>query len=322
MTWPLRILRAFLGVTFLYAGIQKFMDPGFLHAGSQTYIGTQLRGFAVGTPAAPLMRLLDRAPTLVGIGVALIEIAVGLGVLVGIGLLSASTVGLSINVVLWLSATWHVRPYFIGSDSIYAVAWLALVAGIWELERRRSPLHAGSITRRIDSIDRRQFVRGGLIAGATLMVAAVSTALSPPQTSSADGASDLFGGTHGGPSSAAQRTSEPESPTASPAAGRKIATLAQLPIGRAVGFEAPGVGPAALVRLANGSVVAYSRVCTHAGCLVGYDAQEQLLVCPCHGAAFDPSQHAQPMPGSPTSTPLQMIRVIVDRSTGDVLLPS
>jgi thiosulfate dehydrogenase [quinone] large subunit len=89
-----------------------------------------------------------------------------------------------------------------------------------------------------------------------------------------------------------------------------------------VGFEAPGVGPAALVRLANGSVVAYSRVCTHAGCLVGYDAQEQLLVCPCHGAAFDPSQHAQPMPGSPTSTPLQMIRVIVDRSTGDVLLPS
>jgi uncharacterized membrane protein YphA (DoxX/SURF4 family) len=53
MTWPLRILRAFLGVTFLYAGIQKFMDPGFLHAGSQTYIGTQLRGFAAGRRQHP-----------------------------------------------------------------------------------------------------------------------------------------------------------------------------------------------------------------------------------------------------------------------------
>ena len=322
MTWPLRILRAFLGITFLYAGVQKFMDPGFLHAGSPTYIGTQLRGFAMSTPAAPLMRLLDRAPTLVGIAIALLEIAVGLAVLVGIGLLAASIVGLSINVVLWLSATWHVHPYFIGSDSIYAVAWLALIAGIWDLERQRSPLPAMSITRRIDSIDRRQFVRGGLIAGATLVVAVVTSAIASPPTSS-DAAAGPSGGSRIDPSSAARRAAAPPpGDTSSPAAGRKIATLGQLPIGRAIGFDAPGIGPAALVRLADGSVVAYSRVCTHAGCLVGYDAQAHLLVCPCHGAAFDPSQRAEPMPGSPTSTPLRRIPVIVDRSTGDVLLPS
>ena len=39
-------LRAFLGGTFVYAGIQKLSDPGFLHRGSRTYIGDQLRGFA------------------------------------------------------------------------------------------------------------------------------------------------------------------------------------------------------------------------------------------------------------------------------------
>jgi thiosulfate dehydrogenase [quinone] large subunit len=100
-----------------------------------------------------------------------------------------------------------------------------------------------------------------------------------------------------------------------------IATLDRLPVGKAVGFTAPGIGPAALVRLADGSVAAYSRVCTHAGCLVGYDPQAQLLVCPCHGAEFDPAQHAEPVPGSPTSTPLQMIRVVVDKATGDVILP-
>ena len=43
-------LRLFLGVTFVYAGIQKLSDPGFLHAGAPTYIGTQLHGFAAGTP--------------------------------------------------------------------------------------------------------------------------------------------------------------------------------------------------------------------------------------------------------------------------------
>jgi len=56
------------------------------------------------------------------------------------------------------------------------------------------------------------------------------------------------------------------------------------------------VGPAALVRLADGSVVAYSRVCTHAGCQVGFDPQAMLLVCLCHGAEFDPSYQAQPTP--------------------------
>jgi thiosulfate dehydrogenase [quinone] large subunit len=93
-------------------------------------------------------------------------------------------------------------------------------------------------------------------------------------------------------------------------------------VGQALGFTAPGVGPAAVVRLANGSVVAYSRVCTHAGCLVGYSQSSQLFVCPCHGAEFDPAQHADPTPGSPTSTPLEMIRVVVDKATGDVILPS
>ena len=324
LSWPVRILRAFLGVTFLYAGIQKFLDRGFLQAGSPTYIGTQLQGFAVNTPAAPLMRFLDRAPVAVGLAVALTEIAVGIAVLLGIGLLIAAAVGLTINVVLWLSATWHVRPYFIGSDSIYAVAWLALIVGIWEAWRRRTPAHARSIVTRAGSIDRRQLLRGGLIGGLTLLVAVVTDTIAAPLSTGSNRASGLSAGTASSRSSSPQGAATPSgSPSQTPSvAGRKIASLDQLPIGRAVGFTAPGVGPAALVRLADGSVVAYSRVCTHAGCLVGFDPQAMLLVCPCHGARFDPSQHAEPLAGSPTSTPLQMIRVVVDRSTGDVVLPS
>jgi thiosulfate dehydrogenase [quinone] large subunit len=75
-----------------------------------------------------------------------------------------------------------------------------------------------------------------------------------------------------------------------------------------------------LVRLADDRVVAYSRVCTHAGCLVGYDQASQVLVCPCHGAQFDAAADAEVIAG-PTSTPLQAIAVEVDQ-TGDVILPS
>jgi thiosulfate dehydrogenase [quinone] large subunit len=72
--------------------------------------------------------------------------------------------------------------------------------------------------------------------------------------------------------------------------------------------------------LANDQVVAYSRVCTHAGCAVGYDQSARILICPCHGAEFDPAHNAQPIAG-PTSTPLQSIRVVVDAPSGKVILP-
>jgi hypothetical protein len=49
-------LRIFLGATFVYAGAQKLSDPGFLHPGAATYIGTQLHGFADHTPGGVLLR--------------------------------------------------------------------------------------------------------------------------------------------------------------------------------------------------------------------------------------------------------------------------
>ncbi len=327
MPWSLRILRAFLGVTFVYAGLQKFLDPGFLHAGSPTYIGTQLAGFARSTPAAPLMRVLEHVPWLVGVGVAVTELAVGIAVIAGIGLITASLIGLMINVVLWLSATWHVHPYFLGSDSIYAVAWLALILGAWQVGKARPTAHPSGRSRDPDAVARRAMLRGGLVAGTAIALGGVASALARPPNAASSGIT-VAGGSDRAPRDPA-RTAQPPRATGSPSPkatpsvqGHTIANLDSLRVGQAVGFTAPGVGPAALVRLADGNVVAYSRICTHAGCLVGYDAGAHLLVCPCHGAEFDPAHQADPTPGSPTSTPLQMIRVVVDAATGDVILPS
>ena len=53
-------------------------------------------------------------------------------------------------------------------------------------------------------------------------------------------------------------------------------------------------------RLANApdGYVAYSKVCTHAGCPVGlYRAPDHMLICPCHQSTFDVLQGATPVFG-------------------------
>jgi len=41
-----------------------------------------------------------------------------------------------------------------------------------------------------------------------------------------------------------------------------------------------------LARLADGGFVALSRVCTHLGCTVPWDAAAKRFVCPCHASSF------------------------------------
>jgi thiosulfate dehydrogenase [quinone] large subunit len=314
----MRILRAFLGATFVFAGMQKFLDPNFLRPSGGDYIGTQLAGFATGTPAAPLMRVLEHAPVLTGIAIALVEIAVGLATLAGIGMLAASLVGFGINAILWLSATWHTHPYFLGSDSIYAVAWVALAAGIVEVEHARRGGRGLTSDRRDQSsrVRARKPDRGRRRRARARVEGVGGPGIVDRPRNLAD------------PTRSAARSAAPSgsvAPSATPAApvtpGRVLTTLDALPVGRAVGFTDPQVGPAVLLRLANDHVVAYSRACTHEGCLVGYDQSSEILVCPCHGAEFDPAHQAAAIAG-PTRTPLESINVVVDRPTGDVILPA
>src|SRR4051812_6695528 len=121
-------LRLFLGITFIYAGVQKLSDPGFLHPGAPTYIGTQLHGFAHGTPGGFLLRAFALpAPKVAGVGVALTEILVGLLVTAGLLTRVAAAVGLALNLVLFLTNSWSAYPYFLGSDIVFVFAWLPFV---------------------------------------------------------------------------------------------------------------------------------------------------------------------------------------------------
>ena len=61
-------------------------------------------------------------------------------------------------------------------------------------------------------------------------------------------------------------------------------------------------------------LVAFSKVCTHAGCPVGlYQADSRELFCPCHQSAFAVMQGAAPT-GGPATRPLPQLPIGVDES--------
>lgn len=310
----IRLLRGFLGVTFTYAGIQKLTDPGYLSSTSPTFIGTQLKEFARGSPIAWLLHPLFHFPLIVGIGVVVAELAIGLGTLIGIAPLTMAIGGTATSLVLWLSATWHVHPYFLGSDSIYAVAWAAFAITIWESRRSLGTRREHATGSRVSAsgVDRRAFLRTGVLATAALVVGAFAKAFAPDATPST---SSAIRDPIPTPSTPVGR------PSTSAVHGKQIADLNQLSIGKPVGFTAHGGEPSVLFKTSDTDVVAFSRVCTHEGCIVDYDASSKLLYCPCHGAEFDPAHGARVVAG-PAPVPLPKVNVEVDPSTGGVVLPA
>jgi quinol---cytochrome c reductase iron-sulfur subunit len=70
--------------------------------------------------------------------------------------------------------------------------------------------------------------------------------------------------------------------------------------------------PDRLAGVPEGTHVAYSKICTHAGCPVGlYRAESQSLLCPCHQSQFDVSDGARPFFG-PAARPLPQLPLGVD----------
>ena len=99
--------------------------------------------------------------------------------------------------------------------------------------------------------------------------------------------------------------------TAAPAGYTFLGNVKQLPPNSAGQYTDPiSNDPALLVHLPDGKFVAYDAVCTHAGCTVEYDPTQHDLVCPCHGAVYDPAHGAQVLAG-PAPQPLASLDVLI-----------
>ena len=271
----LRIMRLFLGATWVYAGWDKASDPGFLTKGSPTYIGTQLAAFAQNSPIGFLLNHTVERATLVGGFVMISEFAIGIATLLSVAPNTAAFGGFAMATGLWLSSSFHTTPYFLASDSAYAILWLAYLLLL--IGNRRMP----SI-----NFERRGVIRTGIVGAFAVIASFAGRAF--PKASAA--------------STSAKSTSK--------ASGKQIIKLADLKVGGTYNFTHSTQGvPAVLFRTKTG-VFAYSAICTHQGCTVSYNSSTKRLKCPCHGAEFDPANGAKAVAG-PTNTPLSKVKVVV-----------
>jgi thiosulfate dehydrogenase [quinone] large subunit len=316
-------LRAFLGATFVYAGVQKLSDPGFLHPGSPSYIGDQLRGFSQGTPGGVLLRTfaLPHAQ-LAGVSVALVEIAVGLLVLLGLGTRVAAAAGLGLNLVLFLTASWKTHPYFLGSDIVFVFAWLPFVlagsagqpAVEHALARSRAPARRGYAR---EALTTRREALGAAYAAvgvATLTIAGIAALLkgSAPAVARAPAARVT--------PSARRRHHRGRAPRSGsvPSGAVPLGPSSRVPAGSAALYSDPSDGQVDIVvRQNDRSLTACSAICTHAGCRV--ELANGGLYCPCHGSLFD-SRTGAVLQG-PATQPLPTKKV-VERGGTIYALPS
>jgi Rieske Fe-S protein len=92
-----------------------------------------------------------------------------------------------------------------------------------------------------------------------------------------------------------------------------IARIDQVPTGSAF-RTTHGDDPLILVNV-DGKVTTFLAVCTHEGCPLGWNPQQHLIRCPCHGSAFDTAGRVV---NGPAKTPLTPLQTITER--GAVLL--
>jgi thiosulfate dehydrogenase (quinone) large subunit len=217
----------------------------------------------------------------------------------------AAAAGLGLNLILFLTNSWHTSPYFLGSDIVFVFAWLPLVLtgatgqpaldhviDRWGAEptRTRAPAgrRAGPVPDRAGSeqgLTRRRILAQalGLTGLGALAIGGLSALVKG--TYSGHAASALVGGrTTGGRTTrpAQHQRRQPSVPSDAVVLGPSNG----LPAGQAATYRDPATGqPDILIRDSSGRLTAFSAVCTHAGCTVGYESGQ--IVCPCHGGVFN-----------------------------------
>ena len=320
-------LRLFLGVTFLYAGLDKLLDPTFLDASSAGSIQSQFEAFVRVSPIADLIRLVEPLAVPIGLLIAIGEIAVGLGALTGLAFRVAAVGGAALSLLFWLTASWATHPYYYGPDLPYAAGWITLaLAGTGgllvpsRLRPVREPAAAGrrpAAAEQAPTLDRRTVLQTSLLGVAAVAVASLAVPLRLLGVELPGEHAVVSPGPTGSPI-----------PTGSPLpTGIQVATIAAVKkrgtASFVVPFDAPAPLPAGdpgiIVQLADGTFVAYDAVCTHEGCTVEWDAADAVIICPCHGAAFDAADHAAVLAG-PTNQPLASLPLVIDAATGRILL--
>jgi thiosulfate dehydrogenase [quinone] large subunit len=321
----LLVLRAFLGVTFTFAGLQKLTNRGFFSATASGSFQQQLRGSILTSPLHHLLTPALHASTPVALVISFGELAVGLGTLMGLYGRIAATGGMLLSLSFFLTVSFNDNPYYYGPDIVFLFAWTPfLIAGSGALsldavfarraERARNAVLVAAqggpaARRRAAEFERRVFLQktstagvigiAGLVAGGVMAaIGRIAGGSQPPAGSGPIGAdsstrSQSTTTSSGRPMASTTTTSSPATSSTPSPKGVRIGPASDVPLGGAASFTDPKEGvPALVVQVKRGTFRAFSAVCPHAGCQVQFDQQSDLFVCPCHGSTFNGSTGA------------------------------
>jgi thiosulfate dehydrogenase [quinone] large subunit len=328
--WMLIPLRAFLGVTFTFAGFQKLADPQFFKSSSPTSIHAQLVGATHLSPIHGLISHLVPIAPAVGLVIALGEVAIGLGVLAGLWMRVAAVAGMALSVGLFLTVSFHSSPYFTGSDIVFFFAWtplaLAGAAGAPALDTWLAGQPAATASRP-EGVPRRAVLSTGALAGTAAVVVVVGgglVALLGRAVGGTAGASNPTQALTGGGSSSSTTTGSTTASTGATSTtavprGTLIGSVSSVPVGGSAAFTDPSSGdPALVIQQTAGDVIAFDAICPHAGCTVAYKQSAQLIACPCHGSEFN-ARTGNVIRGPATYglTPIKVIK----GANGDLYVP-
>jgi thiosulfate dehydrogenase [quinone] large subunit len=226
-----------------------------------------MEGFRHISPIGPLIGIAAQHSHAAGLIVALAEIAVGLGTLIGLWSRAAATGGALLALTFLLTVSWQTTPYYYGSDIGFLVMWLPLIAygaaGVLSLDaliaRHRRP-DEGLLGRRSLL---RYAAAAGTLAFVGLNAAWAATAVRgqvPRHTAGGAPAATPTPTPTGSASVAPQPTTPP---------ARPLVATAEVPVGGAFRVESPS-GPIHVLQPTRGRFIAFSAVCTHAGCTVAW----------------------------------------------------
>lgn len=303
--WALLPLRAFVGFTFTFAGMQKLANPQFFDASNPTSFQAQLKEAATSSPIHALVGPLQHIAVPLGVVLALGELAVGIGTLLGLWARIAAVGGILLSLSLFLTVSFHASPYYTGSDIVFLFAWLPLLVagsgGVLSVDALLGARASTSPARQpaepsprtgAPEIDRRTFAGKALALGTAGALGVLLAGL-------AAGVGRLVGHTSPSADSSPSPTTPSSTPvtaagatTTAPAPstprGQSVLPAATVAVGGSATFNDPKTGdPAVVVQPATGTFVAFDAICPHEGCTVAYNAPDKLFICPCHGSRFN-----------------------------------
>jgi len=343
---PLLVLRAFLGVTFTFAGLQKLANPNFFRATAPGSFQQQLRGSILTSPLHHLLTPALHASTPVALLISFGEVAVGLGTLVGLFSRVAAVGGVLLSLSFFLTVSFNDNPYYYGPDIVFLFAWTPFVLstpGAWSLDAlfaRRAERATDSLRKQQSAADRRRGVAPSSLSGEFSCrrppqpVSLERSALPPGASSQPSVVLWRFPAIHVSRCDRWRWTESHHEPEhlrpdhlgqarddvndggtvkCCDAEGIAIGPASDVPVGGAASFTDPKAGvPALVVQIRRGDFRAFSAVCPHAGCQVQFDQQSDLFICPCHGSVFDGSTGA--VQRGPAATGLSQIAVALGQT--------